>query len=73
MKKATNELANTVIVTVCVAILLAFFYLVLWPMIKENFVMQTSCEKAKCSPKVNAEGLVECKLDNTTFYCKYKG
>ena len=46
MKNATGSLANLVVVCVCVAILVAFFYFTIWPIIKTNFVAQTSCEKA---------------------------
>ena len=73
MKRATGELANLVVVCVCVAILVAFFYFTIWPMIKNNFVMQTSCEKAKCLTKPNVDGMVKCYLNGKEFLCRYKG
>ena len=73
MKNATGELASLLIVVVSVAILVAFFYFTIWPIIRLNFVSQTACEKAVCSSTPNNEGLVTCRLGNDTFTCKYKG
>ena len=73
MKSATGELSNLVVVTICVAILIAFFYLTIWPMIKNNYIMTTSCEKAKCSPEPDDSGMVKCYLDGKEFTCTYKG
>ena len=73
MKSATGELSNLVVVTICVAILIAFFYFIIWPMIKNNYIMTTSCEKAKCSPEPDDSGMVKCYLDGKEFMCTYKG
>lgn len=73
MKNATGSLANLVVVCVCVAILVAFFYFTIWPMIKNNYVSQTSCEKAKCLPTPDENGMVTCYLDGQEFLCKFKG
>ena len=73
MKEATGELANLLVVTVSVAILVAFFYFTIWPIIRNNFISQTSCEKAVCSAKPDANGMVNCTLNNTVFQCRYKG
>lgn len=79
MKEATSELANTVVVITCVAILLAFFFFVVWPVIHNNFVSQTSCDKAICEPTPDSDGMVKCVLiDEKTgsrqeFMCNYKG
>ena len=73
MKEATSELSSAVIVVVSVAILVAFFYFTVWPMIDNNFKSQTSCEKALCSSKPDKDGFVECKYKNQTIKCKYKG
>lgn len=73
MKRATGELSNLVVVCICVAILIAFFYFTIWPIIKNNFVMQTSCEKAKCLPEPDQDGMVKCYLDGKEFLCNYKG
>lgn len=73
MKRATGELSNLVVVVICVAILIAFFYFTICPMIKNNYVMQTSCEKAKCSTEPDSDGMVKCYLDGKEFLCNYKG
>lgn len=74
MKEATGELANLLIVSVSVAILVAFFYFVVWPMIDSNFKKQTSCDKAVCEGADNDhDGYVDCKYKGETFRCRYKG
>ena len=74
MKNATSELANLIIVVICVAILVAFFYFTIWPIIRGNFESQTSCEKAVCSSTdPDGDGLVTCRLGSNVFSCKYKG
>ena len=73
MKEATSELANLLVVGVSVAILIAFFYFTVWPMIDNNFKSQTSCEKAVCSTVPDADGYVSCEYKSQTIKCKYKG
>lgn len=79
MKEATGELSNLLIVVVSVAILVAFFYFTIWPIIDNNFKKQTSCDKAVCEgTDTNKDGLVNCvytKKDGTrvNITCKYKG
>ncbi|MBE6148509.1 MAG: hypothetical protein E7167_03335 [Firmicutes bacterium] len=74
MKNATSELANLLIVLVCVAILVAFFYFTIWPIIRNNFEAQTACEKAICSSNdTDGDGLVTCRLGDSVFECKFKG
>lgn len=73
MKNATGSLANLVVVCVCVAILVAFFYFTIWPIIKTNFVAQTSCEKASCSVYPDQNGMVNCTLNGQNFQCVFKG
>ena len=73
MKEATSELANLLVVAASVAILVAFFYFTVWPLIDNNFKRQTQCDKAICNAKPNDDGYVTCKLDGQTFECKYKG
>ena len=81
MKRAVGELSNAVIVVTAVAILIAFFYYTIWPMIEGNFHAQTSCDKAVCdirkeNGKVKTvDGKVECRIpgEETTFWCNYKG
>ena len=62
MKKTTGELSSTIIVAISVAILVAFFFYTIWPMIDANFKSQTSCEKAICESKPDDKGMVNCIL-----------
>ena len=73
MKEATSELANLLVVGVSVAILIAFFYFTVWPMIDNNFKSQTSCDKAICNTVPDNDGYVDCKYKNQEIKCKYKG
>ena len=65
MKEATGELNTTVIVVISVAILSAFFFGVLWPILKGNFDRQTGCKAAICN--CNEENRV---VENGIEYCK---
>lgn len=62
MKKATGELSGTIIVAISVAILIAFFFYTVWPMIDANFKSQTACEKAICESRPDSDGMVNCIL-----------
>lgn len=78
MKEATADLTSAVVVAVCIAILVAFFYFTIWPAIKLNFVSQTACEKAACSAEPDNDGMVDCivkdsKGNEQNIKCKYKG
>ena len=87
MKRAVGELSSAVIVGFSVAILIAFFYYTVWPVIDNNFKSQTSCDKAVCNIQkdssgrvITNEGKVECKvplkdgtLSDEIIYCNYKG
>ena len=82
MKKAIGELSSTVIVVISVAILIAFFYYTVWPMIDNNFNSQTACEKAVCDIRKGSDGKVitdngkvQCTIPGKegTFWCNYKG
>ena len=74
MKNATSELANVLVVVASVAILVAFFYYTVWPMIENNFAAQTSCEKAICSSKDDdGDGMVTCIYNEQEITCKHKG
>ncbi|MBQ6841428.1 MAG: hypothetical protein IJO63_04875 [Bacilli bacterium] len=84
MKEATGELSNLLVVTVSVAILVAFFYFTIWPLLENNFSSQTSCEKALCGTSPDANGKVKCCIPevdasnqvvckSSTFMCNYKG
>lgn len=65
MKEATGELNSTIVIALAVGLLLAFFYTVLWPGIRNNMDANTKCSKAYCSPCPKGQ---VCELVN----CKYK-
>ncbi len=76
MKRAVGELSSTVIVVISVAILIAFFYYTVWPLISNNFNSQTSCDKAVCNiASKTDDGKVECTMPGKegTFWCNFKG
>ena len=76
MKEATGELNLTVIVVLTVAGLVAFFSMVLWPIVKKNMTHDQKCSDAICKPCTTCgEGMASChmKNDDTEFYCPYKG
>ena len=79
MKEATGDLVNLFIVTVSVAILVAFFYFTIWPIIDNNFKKNTACDKAVCEgADTDKDGLVKCVYrkrngDTISITCKYKG
>jgi len=51
MKEATGELNMTVFVIIVVAILAAFFFTIIWPMIRNNMARTTKCSDAICEKK----------------------
>jgi len=78
MEKATGELTGSVIVVSAVALLMAFFFLVIWPMIRSNMIDRTSCANAICDVGYNDNHMVTCYMPDdtdksTTFDCPYKG
>lgn len=78
MKEATGELNMSVVVISVVALLVAFFYGVIWPMIDTSQEAQVNCSKAVCEPEPDDEGLVNCSYKDKDgnpqdIQCKYKG
>ena len=77
MKEATGELNMTVIIAIAVAILAAFFYTILWPMIRTNFDSKASCSRAicECDAKCKETGFGKCHLKgkNNEIRCPWKG
>ena len=75
MKEATGELNMSLVVISSVAILSAFFFTVLWPLIDKGQEAQANCSKAICEKNADSNGMVECHLkgETDTFKCKYKG
>ena len=46
MKEATGELNMTVVTVVAIAAILAFFYLVIWPVIQSGMALSSACSAA---------------------------
>ena len=59
MKEATGELNITVITIVAIGALATFFYLVIWPTIKNNMTLTTACN-------ASSNGTVPYSDDNVT-------
>lgn len=81
MKQATGELNVTVVVVISVGVLLAFFYVILWPMIKSSLSYTKNCNNAICDKSTfdSHTGMVTChyvgsdgKAQNS-FTCPWKG
>ncbi len=76
MKEAVGELNTTVIIVVIVGTLAAFFFLVIWPAINNDFNRNSNCSDAICPPCESPQGctVVMCTLDGgSTIECPYKG
>lgn len=78
MKEATGELNATVIVVIVVAMLVAFFYFTIWPVIENNMNENTRCSQAICNDCDDKNGnchTVSCHLpgENEPFDCAWKG
>lgn len=46
MKEATGELNMTVVTIVAIAALVAFFYLVIWPVVQSGMTLTSACSTA---------------------------
>ncbi len=79
MKEATGELNMTVFVVIVVGILAAFFYFMVWPMIRNNMAQNTKCSDSICESHPNSDGTVNCYYQDkngnrsNTFTCVWKG
>ncbi len=77
MREATGELNMTVIIVIAVAGLMAFFSMVIWPLVKNGMKKDANCSDAICEKNtINlSEGTIECHMkgDTTWFTCPYKG
>lgn len=77
MKEATGELNSTVIVVIAVSILAAFFYMVIWPMLKNNMDQNSKCSDAWCEKCTDPAGcqMVVCHYgdNDNTIMCPWKG
>ena len=80
MKEATGELNLTVFIVIAVGILAAFFYTVVWPMMRQSQNRVVNCNKAVCGTQVT-NGQVSCnfydkngqKVNDKPFTCPWKG
>lgn len=80
MKEASGELNLTVVVVMAVAALMAFFYTLIWPTIKNNMTANTKCQAAVCKKCEDPNGctMVDCtytdkKGNKTDMQCVWKG
>ena len=87
MKEATGELNGTVVVVLLIAALSAFFFGILWPMMRRNSIKNSKCNDAVCDyTTATSDGWVTCKYYNyklepglpvesspETITCPYKG
>lgn len=80
MKEASGELNLTVVVVMAVAALMAFFYTLIWPTIKNNMTANTKCQAAVCKKCEDPNGcsMVDCtytdkKGNKTNMQCVWKG
>jgi len=78
MKEATGELNATVFVVIAVASLVAFFYTIIWPGIRNNMNENVACNKAICANEPNNDGTVNCYViedgrKSDEFTCVWKG
>lgn len=80
MKEASGELNLTVVVVMAVAALMAFFYTLIWPTIKNNMTANTKCQAAVCKKCEDPNGcsMVDCtytdkKGNKTDMKCVWKG
>ncbi len=63
MKEATGELNMTVVTVVAIAALVAFFYLVIWPVVQVQMTLTTACSAA------GGGTTTQTLSDNSTVVC----
>ena len=80
MKEATAELNGTLIVVIAIAALSAFFFTIIWPMVRQNLKDQAGCSTAICGRGIELsgvnKGMVFCHAPNNkkdVIYCPYRG
>ncbi len=84
MKEATGELNSTLFAVISIAILSAFFFTMLWPMIRTNMTTNMKCGDAVCPPDTDGDGWVTCEyyvweepntynLVQSDLKCPFKG
>ena len=77
MKEATGEFTGSVIVVSAVALLTAFFFMFIWPMIKNSMFEDATCANAACDIGYNSNGMTWCINPNDStvepFECPFRG
>lgn len=78
MKEATGELNGSVIVFTAVALLTAFFFMFLWPVIRQGMEEDANCANAVCENAFNEHGMSYCYNPEedpgfTVFECPFRG
>lgn len=79
MKEATGELNSSVIVITAVAMLAAFFFMVIWPNIRGDLQTTSRCSDAVCDVGYNKNNMTYCYTPGTNkknpevFECPYRG
>lgn len=78
MKEATGELNMSVIVISAAALLSAVFFMVIWPMVKQEFKDDATCANAVCDSGYDIDtGMSKCinpsASDDFVFECPYRG
>ena len=66
MKQATGELSMTIVVVALVAILVAFFYAIVWPNIRNSMAKTQNCNNVICD-----YGTISYKRGKGTIQCQY--
>ncbi len=80
MRQALGELNSSIIVVLIVGLLIALFYGLVWPTIRNGLKNNSRCADAVCDVGIKAgETGVECYSPHVEegkreyFYCPYKG
>lgn len=82
MREATTEVSLLVIVAISVAIMMAFFFGVIWPHIRNNYQREANCKNAicDCSNAKNNNYMCKCWASNkdkasnsNSFTCAWEG
>lgn len=85
MKEATGELNMTVVTIVAIAALVAFFYLIIWPVLQNGMTLNSACNASnagqsyykqtvdnkvvECGPNSSAKE-GNCSYDGSTKACE---
>ena len=70
MKEATGELNMTVVTIAAIAVLLAFFYIVIWPNLQAGMVLSSACSAAngqKYEVKNEDNSVINCENSQCTY------